>query len=208
MKNYILMADIIKSSKYNSNILIQEFKEISENINSKLKRHFYSPITITLGDEFQCVVKSLIKGIEVIFNFEEQILKYREKFKLRYVLNYGEIDTPINPDNAYEMLGIGLSAARETLGKLKKGKKRFFIKHENEELSKKLNLALFIYQSCINGWKEKDYVIVSSFIKNRDYKVVAKHLKKDVSLMWKREKSLKIKEYFAIKELILLLAKR
>lgn len=208
MRNYILMADIIKSSKYNSNILMQEFKEISENINSELKRYFYSPITITLGDEFQCIVKSLMKGIEVIYSFEEQILKYREKFKLRYVLNYGEIDTPINPKKAYEMLGNGLSEARETLEKLKKGKKRFFIKDENEELSKKLNLALFIYQSCIKEWKEKDYEIASSFIKNRDYKVVAKDLKKDVSLMWKREKSLKIKEYLAIKELILLLAKR
>lgn len=200
------MADIVRSSKYDANILMREFREISININSVFKNAFLSPITITLGDEFQSIVTSLKSGIEVIISFEEQILKYNEKFKLRYILNYGEIESPINPDQAYQMLGEGLADTRERLEDLKKSDRRFFVKNDNEELDKKLNLAFFVYQSFVDDWKEKDFEIISAFLKYKDYKLVAKHLKKDNSLMWKREKSLKIKEYLASKELILSLA--
>jgi len=206
MKHHILMADIIKSSKHKSNLLMQEFRETSNKINHKFKKNFHSPITITLGDEFQCIVTSLRSGIEVIVAFEENILMQKEKFKLRYVFNYGDIDTPVNPNKAYEMLGKGLSDARELLDKLKKGNKRFFVNEDDKNLSKKINLSFFIYQSLIDDWKEKDYKIVTAFLKHRDYKLVAKEMEKDVSLMWKREKSLNIEEYLAVKELLLLLS--
>ena len=142
MKHYILMADIVRSSKHDANILMREFREISNNINSEFKNAFLSPITITLGDEFQSIINSLKSGIEVIISFEEQILQFKEKFKLRYILNYGEIDTPINPNQAYQMLGEGLADTREMLEDLKKSDKRFFVKNDNDELTKKT-------ESCI-----------------------------------------------------------
>jgi hypothetical protein len=206
MKHYILMADIIKSSEYDANILMQEFREISGDINSKLKNAFYSPITITLGDEFQSIVSSLKSGIDVIVTFEENILQYREKFRLRYALNLGEIDTPINPDQAYQVLGEGLTDTRDMIKDLKKSDKRFFVKNDNDKLSRELNLVFYIFQSFVDEWKERDFKIISEFLKHKDYKVVAKNLRKDVSLMWKREKSLKIKEYLATKELLSLLS--
>lgn len=206
MKRYILMADIVKSSKYDANILMQEFREISNNINSKFKNDFYSPITITLGDEFQSIVSSLKSGIEVIITFEENILQYKEKFRLRYVLNFGEIYTPINPNQAYQMLGEGFVDTREMLEGLKKSDKRFLIKNDDDKISKKLNLAFYVYQSFVDEWKEKDFKIISEFLKHKDYKLVAKNLRKDISLMWKRGKSLKIKEYLAVKEMLSLLS--
>lgn len=206
MKHYILMADIVRSSKHDANILMREFREISNNINSEFKNAFLSPITITLGDEFQSIINSLKSGIEIIISFEEQILQFKEKFKLRYILNYGEIDTPINPNQAYQMLGEGLADTREMLEDLKKSDKRFFVKNDNDELTKKLNLAFYVYQSFVDDWKEKDFKIISAFFKYKDYKLVAKNLKKDTSLMWRREKSLKINEYLASKELLLSLA--
>ena len=206
MKRYILMADIVKSSKYDANILMQEFREISNNINSKFKNDFYSPITITLGDEFQSIVSSLKSGIEVIITFEENILQYKEKFRLRYVLNFGEIYTPINPNQAYQMLGEGFVDTREMLEGLKKSDKRFLIKNDDDKISKKLNLAFYVYQSFVDEWKEKDFKIISEFLKHKDYKLVAKNLRKDISLMWKRGKSLKIKQYLAVKEMLSLLS--
>jgi hypothetical protein len=206
MKHYILMADIVRSSKYDANILMQEFREISNNINSEFKKSFLSPITITLGDEFQSIMNSLKSGIEVIISFEEQILQFKEKFKLRYILNYGEIETPVNPKQAYQMLGEGLSNSREMLENLKKSDKRFLVKNDNDELTKKLNLAFYVYQSFIDNWKERDFKIISAFLKYKDYKLVAKSLEKDTSLIWRREKSLKINAYLASKELLLSLA--
>jgi len=60
-----------------------------------------------------------------------------------------------------------------------------------------------VLQRIIDGWKlKKDYYIVAKFLQHIDYKQVATELKKERSLMWKREKSLKLEEYFALKEVI------
>ncbi len=205
MKHYILMADIIHSTQQDSTVLMKDFKKISNEINRNFKKAFLSPITITLGDEFQSVVKSLRDGIDVIINFEELIIKLQIDFKLRYVLNFGGIDTPINPKRAYGMLGEGLTEAREMLGAQKQEIRRFLVKTRKAELSEQLKQAFFIYQSFIDGWKPRDYEIVSAFLNHKDYKIVARVLKKDISSMWRREESLKINEYLAARKLIYLL---
>jgi hypothetical protein len=207
MKHYILMADIIESSQKASAALMNDFKEISNQINTDFKRAFHSPITITLGDEFQSIVKSLQDGIQVIIAFEESLIQSKKDFKLRYVLNYGDIDTPLNREKAYEMLGKGLTEARDMLEIQKNNGRRFLIRDKDPELSELLNQAFFIYQSFMDDWKIKDYDIVSAFLEHEDYKQVASALKKNTSLMWKRGKSLKINEYLAAKKLIYLLTR-
>ena len=202
MKYFILMADIIQSREYKPTNLMQNFKKICDNINKKYKESFLSPITITLGDEFQSIVGSLKDGIEIIINFEEEIIYSKKYFKLRYVLNYGDIDTQINPDKAYEMLGPGLTDARNMLEVEKHKDKRFIIDVKNSKLTLQLNLAFFLFQSIVDKWKYKDYKTISAFLKHNDYKKVAKVIKKDVSSAWRREKSLKIDEYSAAKKLL------
>jgi len=204
-KNYILMADIIKSRKKSADFLMRDFKEISNEINRRFAHAFYSPITITLGDEFQSIVRSLKNGVEVIIAFEESFIKYQKNFKLRYVLNFGEIETPINRLRAYEMLGEGLAEGRDLLEEQKYTNKRFHFKVEDNAISEKMNLIFYLYQSVVDGWKLRDFELVSAFLKYKDYKVVAQHFKKDISLMWRREKSLKISEYLTAKRLIDLL---
>lgn len=64
-----------------------------------------------------------------------------------------------------------------------------------------------IYQRTVDDWRiGKDYKLVSSFLKNPDYKKVAEELEKTRSQIWKRKKSLKIEEYFAIKEVLTYIA--
>ena len=53
-----------------------------------------------------------------------------------------------------------------------------------------------------------DYELVTEFLKGGDYKTVAEKLKKKPSLIWKRKRSLKIREYKAIKTLIRRLAEK
>jgi hypothetical protein len=202
MKQYILMADVIHSGQKKGHELMRDFKKISNSINLKLKNAFLSPITITLGDEFQSIVKSLVDGIEVIIKFEELIIKSNLTFKLRYVLNYGEIETPINPQKAHGMLGQGLTDSRKMLELEKQKEKRFLIKTDNKKLTEQLNMAFNIYQSFIDNWKFKDFKIVSTFLEYNDYKKVAKVLQKDQSSVWRRKKSLKMDEYTVAVNLI------
>lgn len=203
MKHYILMADIKDSRKKNSQSLIKKFKELTIDINNKNKKKLLSPLTITLGDEFQCIANNLDTGIKLIIDLEESIVKENYGFKLRYVLHYGEIDTAINKKTAYEMLGPGLTEAREKLNAVKKSDSRFLIDLQDNHQNNLLNNSFIVYQNFIDEWKEKDTLLVKAFIDHKDYKEVSSITKLNPSSTWRREKSLKIKQYFAIKNVIL-----
>ena len=122
---YILMGDIIASRKYKGLQLTQIFESLVSSCNSDLASGILSPYTITLGDEFQGVAKSLKSGIQSIFYFEETILRLGIDFKLRYVLHYGSIETQINREIAYGMRGPGLTKAREILELNRRNRPRF-----------------------------------------------------------------------------------
>jgi hypothetical protein len=202
MKHFILMADIIKSRQRNAPNLMRDFREVCDHINSKNRSAFLSPITITLGDEFQSVVKSLRDGVDIIIQIEELQISLKKEFKLRYVLYFGEIETTINEKIAHGMMGKGLTEARRLLNSEKEKDIRFIVRSDSQQRSEKLRLAFLVYQTFVDHWKVKDYKIISAFLQNNDYKKVARVLKKDVSLMWRREKSLRINGYMAIKKLV------
>lgn len=201
-QRYILMADVIKSTQMSARDLMRDFKEIASLVNRRSAGAFYSPITITLGDEFQSVVQSLKSGADVIIYFEEALIREAKDFKLRYALNFGEIDTPLNRQAAYGMLGPGLLETRTFLGRLKNSRDRFFFRLEDPDLTERMNMIFRLYQMVVDAWRKKDYTVIAEFLKNEDYKAVADTLKKDRSLMWKREKSLNIAAYLTIKDLI------
>lgn len=78
-----------------------------------------SPLTVSLGDEFQGVIKDMTSCFRIVFSLEEFIVEHSLSLKLRYVVNFGDIDTQISDRVAYGMLGKGLSDARELLNSLK-----------------------------------------------------------------------------------------
>lgn len=201
MKHYIIMADIIGSSQKQGKLLMDHFKSVVSDVNTTLKDEIKSPLTITLGDEFQGVVKDLSAAIEVIFRIDELMLKAHPAYRLRFVVNYGTIDTAVNEDIAYEMLGEGLTQARHSLGAMKSEDTEILIKGVGDK-DEVLNMAFKLYRSFYNDWLEKDRPVASTFLKIEDYKEVARIYKKDISTMWRREKSLKIDEFRTSRNLI------
>jgi hypothetical protein len=200
-KYFILMADIIGSSKVGGKKLMQDFSKLVAELNKQAEKDLISPLTITLGDEFQGIVKSLQAGVNIIIKLEEALITYQFSFKLRYVLLYGEIETPINKVIAHGMLGKGLAFARQELENLKGEKDmRFYINTGNSVADNLLNNLFYLYQSIVDNWMEKEYELVRIFWEKGDYKAVAEHFGKVNSLMWKRERSLKLKEYKVIKD--------
>jgi len=209
MKHFILMADVISSGQKDQNQLMIDFKALIFSINEFYKDRILSPLTITLGDEFQGVLKDLKTSLEIILALEESIICKKFNFKLRYILNQGEIDTPINNETAYEMLGSGLTEARFKLNDLKTEKFRFEVLIDNKLQNDILNNAFKIFDEITKKWNvESDYEIVSNFIKFKDYKIVAETMKKTRSQIWKREKTLNMESYNAIKKIILLIIEK
>ena len=200
----ILMADIIKSHRKDQKKLMLQFNDLVATINASKREHLVSPLTITLGDEFQGVMNSMVNGIRTIFELEETILIKGYDLKLRYVLLFGKIDTEINPSIAYGMLGEGLTQARKNLISLKKKDTRFTIRLNPDEKNQEdqMNKAFLIYQNTVDAWKEKDQAIVKEFLRHDDYKIVAQHVNIDPSNAWRRKKSLAIQTYYDIKSII------
>ncbi|MEP0985197.1 SatD family protein [Ekhidna sp.] len=199
MNRFILMADVVSSHEKDSKALMSDFQVLVQWTNKIYGDDIESPLTITLGDEFQGIVKSAAKGVDIILAMEEYILEEEFDFKLRYVLHEGEVETPINKDKAYEMLGPGLTDARKMLNDMKKENGRFLI---SIPASNQINKMMKVTQHFIDSWHPKDRSTVSGFLQGHDYKEMARIESKDDSTLWRRRKSLAIDEYVLCKELL------
>lgn len=201
-RQYILMADVKDSRLKKGNELMSSLKSVVNETAVEYKSSFLSPITITLGDEFQSIVKTLLEGIDIIFNMEEFRIHHQIDFELRYVIYEGTIDTKINTTVAHEMVGEGLTNARESLQELKKMNQNYYVYLDNQKKSKYLNQLLFLYHSELSNWRKKDYNVISYFLAGKNYRQTAKIINRDASSVWRKERTLKMKEYVTIKELI------
>jgi len=200
---YILMGDVISSSKFDQKELSKNLKLLVESCNESLKSSILSPYTITLGDEFQGIASSLSSAVESIFYFEEQCLKNEYSFKLHYALLYGEISTEINREIAYEMMGSGLSNARELLTKKSRSRKRFKFDLADKNLTTQLMRLFEVADSIIQSWKTEDYQLIYDMIKIENNSEVAALHNKNRDQIWKRRKNLMVKDYNLLKEFIL-----
>lgn len=201
MNHTILMADVVDSHDFEGQALMEKFQELVKFINQIFSGSILSPLTITLGDEFQGVADSTASAMEMVFSMEEWIIENQWEFKLRYVITEGKIDTKLNQESAHEMLGEGLTRARKTLGKMKKESLRFSISLTDELLTSRLSKTLKLSQYFIDSWQPKDRTTVAGFLNGLDYKELAKKLGKDDSSVWRRRKSLAIEEYLTCKAL-------
>lgn len=207
MKADILMADIRNSSGHNARKLSQAFSRLVHEANSRFRSRLLSPLTITLGDEFQGIPDSFFTGIELILFLEEQILHQGLNIQLRYVLMRGKIETPLNKKIAHGMIGPGLSSARAHLEALKEQPDRFLVQSGKSDRDHALNQALHIYQGITDSWKIKDHPLISTFLRLGDYKAVARKLQLNPSTTWRRRKTLRLSWYTATRDLILFLAR-
>lgn len=183
---------------------MDSFSNAVETINSGDKENILSPLTITLGDEFQGVAKNIFGAIKVVLDFEYHLLRIESGFRLRYVIYEGDIDTKINRISSHKMLGSGLTHARQELTDLKSYRNRFKVVLRDELLSQKLNYGFQVFQGIVDRWTEAQRQVVIELLHNPDYKEVAKKVRKDPTVIWRRKRSLMIEEYFSIRKLIMI----
>jgi hypothetical protein len=199
------MADVVGSRGYSQLELYEKLKSLVEFANSSFSKKLLSPLTVTLGDEFQGVVVSLKDASELLFFMEEYLATNNFGFKLRFVICYGNIDTPINKLNAMGMLGAGLTNARKLLNDSKKSKIRFQILLEDSIKTEILSNCFIIYQELIEKWyNRKDIDHIALINKEMDYKVVSAKLNISRSQIWKKYNTLNFKSLFAIKRIVFL----
>ena len=203
MEHFILMSDIRYLGSNDQETVRKELRNLIAVINKIHKKHFITTLDMVLPNEFQGITNSLQGSLEIIFDIEECIIENNLDFKLKHVLYHDTIETVQSKHSAYERLGFGLIDARERLQLIKKTDSRFLIATSDEKISLYLNNLFFIYEDYVDSWKKSDFEYVSAFLNNKNYKEVADLFSINISSGWRREKSLKMKQYYTIKEMIL-----
>ncbi len=204
MMHYIFMADVIKSRNIpKKKQFIDQLDQLVKDINKKNPENILSPLTITLGDEFQAVIKSSNAVFQILFDIDQRIITEKLDISLRYSIVYGEIDTAINKKIAHKMYGQGLTDARKQLDLMKNDKKRYSIQID-ESVDQMLNGLLYLYQSLIDQWKKSDFDKLAILFKSNDYHdLVRSKIYENRSGAWKSYQSLRFEEYMLLKQLIL-----
>jgi hypothetical protein len=202
------MADIVRSSGENAKALMRSFQIVVNAVNKQHQKQILSPLTITLGDEFQGIVRNVKAALQIIFDLEQHSMTATVPFTLRYVLVEGVVETGINKAKAHGMLGPGLTEARERLNAMKTTLNRFEVALKDTSRTEDLNLMLVIMQGIANQWTKAQKGIVATYLRLGDYKLVAEKLRRDPTSAWRRQRSLMITEYNAIQTLMIKTASR
>lgn len=199
---YILMGDVIGSSDFEPETLGKDLKELVRSANDALGDDTLSPFTVTLGDEFQGVTHSLKSGVDTFIYFEEKRLERELSFKLHYVLHYGTIETEINPETSYGMLGEGLREARDLLASKKRGRRRFDFSLQDDKESKQLNRIFEVIDGITKRWKKEDFELILDMIRNDNDQEVGENHGKDRTQIYRRRNTLMINEYCLLRDFI------
>jgi SatD family (SatD) len=201
--SYILMADIVSSRKREPEILMTEFRAAVRSANRELADGILSPFTITLGDEFQGVVKTLLDATKTILWLEELRYKGILNSELRYVVNYGDIATPINSVIAYGMNGDGFTEARKLLNDKRRGKSRYCFRLGNEHLGIQMQRLFDVLSALTRAWEPADSSLIFDMIDTMNNEEVGDKHGKNRSQIWKRRNTLFINEYVSLKQVII-----
>lgn len=174
----IVMGDIVGSSKAESTKeLHRKFNRGVVKLNKKFSNAIVSPLTITLGDEFQGLADSLTSAFSIIH--EARLYFLNQKIRTRFVLGRGAIETPVNTERAWNMMGPGLSEARRRLNDKKEPSAYRFSFPEKPVLQDNLNTFGYTLTEVEGGWTETQREYVSYVLANSDrtYAEIARKLK-------------------------------
>lgn len=199
--NYVaIIGDIIDSKKIDDRFITQENLIMAlTTINEKYKDLIASKFEITLGDEFQGLLKKRKNIMNIIADIE--MLMY--PIRIRFGVGIGKISTNINYDNSSKVDGPAYYYAREMVNKLNKMKYKYegtqsnimiCTGGKNTEFDILINSILSVCTALKYKWTDRQNEIIKMYIKsNKNQYQTAKNLNINQSVV---SKTLKKTDYF------------
>lgn len=170
---YIAIIGDIKGSKevIERKEVQQRLNKVLEQVNIKYKGDLASKFIITLGDEFQGLLKSSDYILEII----KCIQRNMYPVAIRFGVGIGEISTDINPEAAIGSDGPAYYAARAMIEDLRKKEEKyktqaadiqFCIYGENPFEIEQINILLALIALIENKWKAMQRITIWDMIEN------------------------------------------
>jgi len=170
----VVIADIVDSrSIENRQIFQQHLKEILSEVNGRSAEELLSPLTLTLGDEFQAVYGSY----QTLFRDMVRILARISPHRLRIAIAYGALSTDINRNAALEMDGRVFNEARSLMDRLK-ANPRTAVRFTTAEPfdSGLLNSCLKLFSNELARWKTNSLLIFDHLLEGDSTERIAQDL--------------------------------
>lgn len=188
IKKYcVIIGDIVQSKEIkNRGLLQRKFYAALEKINKQFASQIVSKFTVTLGDEFQGVLKDLSSGYAVVNVIQEMFFPV----KLRFGVGRGRIATRLRKE-AMGMDGPAFHFAREAVEEARE-KKREIIYHTGfKEKDAAINALLFAISVFREGRTQRQFQAVSAYRKYRTQKKASRAMGIDRTTLTKMLKAAK-----------------
>lgn len=108
-----LMGDLVDSEGARSRTVLHAAFNDAVNQENEAPTAIASPLTITLGDEFQGLVRSFSAALKIAHRMRLRLLT--QDVECRFVMGLVALASPLNTDTAWNMLGSGLADTRDRL---------------------------------------------------------------------------------------------
>ena len=172
MNYYAIIGDIKESKKIENRYEVQEkLKDILDNVNRFYTDEIAAKFLITLGDEFQGLLKNPAHILDIIKYIQREMYP----IKLRIGIGIGEMSTKINNNFAIGADGPAFYAARkmvETIHELEKKIRKqapdiqisFYERDSFETVE--VNMMLSLLKTIEDNWSEKQRRTIWNMMEN------------------------------------------
>lgn len=158
---YAIIGDIKESKKLENRGEIQKkLKNVLTNINDIYCESIVAKFLITLGDEFQGLLKDAVNILDIVKYIQREMYPV----ELRFGVGIGEIYTEIDSQAAIGADGPAFYAARNAIVEIHEQEKK--IKKQSSDIQiqlyeknyfevKQINIMLSLLKTIEDGWNEK-----------------------------------------------------
>lgn len=170
MSYIAIIGDIIDSQKISNRDQVQDqLQKILKKVNNDYQKQISANFAITLGDEFQGLLRTGDNALAIIQEIEFAI----HPVKIRFGIGMGEVRTEINRNKSHEIDGPAYHRARKMIDRLKKTatgyekvQRNIFVSshagdHPDDEL---MNATLSICYALREGWTDKQLETIQTYL--------------------------------------------
>lgn len=205
--HHIVMGDVVGSSDRDPRDIALKLKSAIDSMQSRYDTRIISPLTITLGDEFQGVVDSHGTAVALTLDFLRLRLNGEIPFPMRFSVVTGEIDTPINTKIAHEMIGAGLTTARRGLTDKDRDRANIFVSLPDTDMAGAMQNAFDILYRRTEDWVGDQGMYLHDLTDaDWDAEVIAKEHDRQKPTVYRRRRSDAVLDYIAATRTVTYLA--
>lgn len=149
----VLMGDLVGSERHVDPIALHsKFNGAINRQNNALGMDVLSPLTITLGDEFQGLLSSFVAAALAAREIRFELM--RDNIDCRFVIGSIDLKTQLNHERAWNMMGPGFANARARLGEKRALSRYRFSIQEDSLIETMLEASGASITAIERGWSD------------------------------------------------------